>query len=1136
MSSEENFLENAFYLIEEAEQLAENFDYANALKNLQQALILFDKSSVPSEEKQQARDMILNRVEALDNMIRASLPSETSTPQVPKSAHLTPPPETSQKPASLTPPPLTTLNPPPVFGGERDQMIKLGLKALQNSEELINQGYIYRAYKSITYAYSHLSQAQYDPMKVSNIGKIVQFLADNLQAAGYQIDEDNEAYTPSFLTTNQPDYGATPNQAASYRSSKEPDIEPYTPTFLTTDQVNYAIPSNGKNSQSSKQDEYIPTFSQTDQPDFADKTQSRVPISLKHLKADSEYVPTFAQSPQTDVIPVKQQKMHGNQSHDSYTPTFAQTNQEGSTSNLTGEPKVDFAGLKQMFSYIEQDKPIPEEFITNMEENIIDSNREQAIRENSALDQGFKQDQMTGEGTVTSHGEQYISVGSSSALINPKYSGIILEESLQNWNMDLQKITSEEFEELLNEKQHNIELRAQEVLDNFESTQEVQQKKTNAVLEFIDLIHPFEKSYDYESAIKTTYKSINKLNKLHGWADQGLVLYAWLLILKEKQRTFFRYGEGASDFDLGRINQEFVQIMTDSLNTSKEVAISFIGEDFNQELNAHQIYKAKLEDQQELQDKVFDLLDTGNLKLLNEHFAEAIAYYNRAVLSLNSLDWEQLRKSIESLILDISDLQQLHDLSLVREFSAKEIAQLSSVAGNKPSNMDFDNYSKEIKKVILRQFEIRENRIQDLENQIQNQSDQKYKALSLISQGEGLILSDLFDEAIQAYEEAIVLLIDAGWQAQIPKITDRLVKIRRMREEFIHSKQNEYDQMFRRNVERRTFEDSLGHAVKQELVEFEVAGHSDEEVEEKRQDLEKQKDEIFAILSKVEKLAESNQLAEAILALKPVKAILEKQQWDAHLPYIYDFVTMVQEHQNQEKDNIERKELQKKEIEAFKSELEAYLDEEAQKITDLQNRKLKYLTEFQKYIKREQATSDDALNLMEKAEIHLKNNEFQAAIDIYQEAELYFAKLGWNVNIQQQIQRARQKEFEFKHSLTEYEVEAQQKREMQVQKSVKVKKKKKQERSALSDIQNMLSSINQGSTKKDSSPSQERSSPIARRQISSVQDAILKANLAQKQQEKEEKKKSKNQKDSEELDELQRMIRRAAQNDKDSSA
>ncbi|TFH29612.1 MAG: hypothetical protein E4G98_03525 [Promethearchaeota archaeon] len=178
MSSEENFLEQAFHLIEEAENLATIYEYSLALEKCKQALTLFDKSTFPLEEKQQAIDMIAVRVSELENIIQIQA-SQEALQNYPNAPYTPPPPPKG-------------LRPPPVFGVERDKMIKLGLKALANSEELINQGHLFRAYKSITYAYSHLSQAQYDDTKVLNIGKIAQFLAGNLQKAGYDVDLTQE--------------------------------------------------------------------------------------------------------------------------------------------------------------------------------------------------------------------------------------------------------------------------------------------------------------------------------------------------------------------------------------------------------------------------------------------------------------------------------------------------------------------------------------------------------------------------------------------------------------------------------------------------------------------------------------------------------------------------------------------------------------------------------------------------------------------------------------------------------------------------------------------------------------------------------------------------------------------------------
>ncbi len=1100
MSNEENFLEQSFHLIEEAENLATVYEYDLALAKLKEALAFFDHSTIPMEEKQQAIDMIAGRISELENIIQTQSSQENQTGVVQKSHTLRTP---------HTPLP-KGLRPPPIFGAERDQMIKLGLKALANSEELINQGHLYRAYKSITYAYSHLSQAHYDDTKVENISKIAVFLATKLQKAGYNVNlaQEIDDYSPSFLSTDQLDYlpdGSRPSSRGDRGRIPSSD-KAYTPTFLTTDQISYGSTPQGRKAGRHPEQEYVPTFTKTQQPDFADKSGSRVPYGLKHSKSTDDYVPTFAKTDQVNII-----------------PTFGKATQGQTPQTSNGELKVDFEGLNQMFSFLEKGEPIPESLTTTPQFPDADALHSEALTQSSDPSaQQFQQSRKDGFGPR--------GILTTGTLINPIYHDIIDPALLQKWKIDLATIKGEEFDEILLQRQSIIELHAQEVLDNYENTQTEQNAKREAVLEYIDLIHPFEKSYDYESAITTTYKVINKLSKLSGWADQALVLYAWLLILKEKSRTSFRLGDSGSEFDLGRINTEFVQIMTNALNTSKEVAISFIGEDFNQELNAQQIYKAKLEDQAKLQDSVFELLDTGNLKLINEQFPEAIAYYNHAVLALNSLDWSELRKSIESLIEDISDMKQLYDLSLVRKFSPEEMKTLSSMARSSQEGRLVAKSNQELKNLMLRRYKVREDRIEELERQIHQQTEQKYKALSLISQGEGMLLSDLYDETIEAYEEAIKILIGAGWEGQIPIITDRLVKIRDMRENYIRNEQNEYDQMFRRNVERRLFEDSITYSVKQQLLEYEMEEHTPEELTKKSDEMEFQKRDIFEKLADVENLATQNHLAEAILALKPLKEKLEQHQWDAHLPFIYDFVTMVQEQQKAKEIALEHEQKQQKEIEDFKGKIETYLDEQAQKISVLQDRKSHYLHDFQTYMNTERATSNDAMELMERAEEHIKRKEFQLAIELYQEADLYFAKLGWNVNIQQQIHRTRQLEFDYKRFFTEYELQAQRKKELDFQKQRQKEKQIAQERNALSDIHSMLSSIRtRGKTTESETQDIGPSSPSP-----SSKHPIITSDANQMKMEKQRSKpvsKAKKEDKDEEMDELQKMIRDAAKKD-----
>lgn len=212
----------------------------------------------------------------------------------------------------------------------------------------------------------------------------------------------------------------------------------------------------------------------------------------------------------------------------------------------------------------------------------------------------------------------------------------------------------------------------------------------------------------------------------------------------------------------------------------------------------------------------------------------------------------RITTKIEQHIQDLSNLQQLKDLSLVIElnpniilqnlkksdYSSSQLTQLSSIS---PDHQLVEQ-TEDLLKDFEQQSTIREERINELKKYLQQQADKKYHAFSLISQGEGLVLSDLFDEAIEAYEESIEILIEAGWEEQIAIITDRLVKIRQIREEFIHNKQEQYDQMFKRNLDRRNFEDSIIHGITSEMQQYQLEKHSKAEIQAKQEDLNNQKE------------------------------------------------------------------------------------------------------------------------------------------------------------------------------------------------------------------------------------------------------------------------------------------------------
>jgi len=770
-------------------------------------------------------------------------------------------------------------------------------------------------------------------------------------------------------------------------------------------------------SQESTQPEskFVPTFMKTDQQDIIEQNNRQ-----SQPKASQPYVPSYlkVQGEQPDFIPEPERRHQPQrdpnlQSQPGYQPSFLKSGQEDYTPQEKSNHQKGRKGSKEPYipTFAKQEHALAE-FESRSVKNAIHLAQEGKPFDFSEISSETKEN-----------------------------------EPVSTSNLD-QKLSPNTPMFIIVEKRKSVEKKAQKIMDIFKKKQDEQNSNLKSVFNIIDQIRDNEQDRKFNLAISQLSNGIEKIREIPGWTDQATVLYAWLIVLKEKKRINFDPRDENVIFDFGKIRSEFNKIMEDSLTySSSEVTISF-NDLINQELTSEQLYKSKIENDSEIQDIISQLLTDAILLTDKENYVETISKYNKASLLFNNLEWYQQIKQIREIIEELAIIQKLNDQILTK-------AQGKSIEGLE---------AKQIKSAVAKDNKSRQERIKSLEVQKGKQHSVQDEAFSMINKAEKLFHSQNYDESIGLYKKSVNLLLTVGWESQIPTIHDRISEIRHERDKFIHQVQKAYQDELDRKEESQKLQDQF-----QELIQVKIEkGLSDQSLakedlqqgyEVNKQKLESVQKQITTLLESAANYSHVHQFPQAYETIAEAKTIMLLHNWKDQLPFLESFSSRIKNEEEGYKKKQKIKKDHERKVSQNQLDFENFLNEQSQIIEKERAEKQIKLMAFQSKQKEQHQLREDAFKYMEDAEKAMIKNKFEEAIDLYQNANQLFLEIGWNIDINSQLQKVAQVKSNYMRHIKHKE---ERKIELQNQKR-KVEQKKEMKKAevdnAFLDVKSMLNAM-----------------------------------------------------------------------------
>jgi len=277
-----------------------------------------------------------------------------------------------------------------------------------------------------------------------------------------------------------------------------------------------------------------------------------------------------------------------------------------------------------------------------------------------------------------------------------------------------------------------------------------------------------------------------------------------------------------------------------------------------------------------------------------------------------------------------------------------------------------------------------------LENQeiINSQYISKEKnAFKFIEEGYNLINKKMYDEALEKYRNGTKILTEIGWTSEYLILLQNTIKTIEFRKKEVESKkEQEYKKRIQQREEEEEFQKKIsdymiGEQNRLKTKEFEIT-----KLEELMELKEKRKVQAFEIMDEAQKVLNLNQFNQAIEKYRNAELILNEIGFPTQA--VREIISKIQTKSREEliakQIDLENKLRKEQENFEFQQQIKhnIRIDEMKLKVRRIELDKQR---ENRNYMERRK---DEAFNLLEEAEVFMKQAQYDKTLDYYHAAEL----------------------------------------------------------------------------------------------------------------------------------------------------
>jgi len=375
------------------------------------------------------------------------------------------------------------------------------------------------------------------------------------------------------------------------------------------------------------------------------------------------------------------------------------------------------------------------------------------------------------------------------------------------------------------------------------------------------------------------------------------------------------------------------------------------------------------------QQEAFKIIDDADGLLSQENYDKAIEAYQYALNILNQIGWKGkyillLEESIRNLQFkkDEKERQKLLDKEKLRKYIEEEREFERKVT---------ESFQREREKMLSKKIELLKR--EDLKKLMEIK---KLEAFSIMDKAEQLLTEGKYEESIEKYYNAELILIQIQFPTDI--IKDTIIKIQEKKREANLTKQQELEYGIRKQEKEKHFLQTIANTMKYEEEQMRVKQIKIKKQEDLKLHLEKRKEAAFELFDEAEAYIKRADYDKALEYYRSAELVLNEINYPTNS--IKELIARFKEKKRvnglQKQKELERKLKKEREEIDFQKKIAENISRERErlKLKKVEDEKL-ILT--QALIERKK---EEAFNILDDAELHINNSKFELAIMSYRKA------------------------------------------------------------------------------------------------------------------------------------------------------
>ncbi|MFX1314670.1 MAG: hypothetical protein ACFE9T_02310 [Promethearchaeota archaeon] len=493
----------------------------------------------------------------------------------------------------------------------------------------------------------------------------------------------------------------------------------------------------------------------------------------------------------------------------------------------------------------------------------------------------------------------------------------------------------------------------------------------------IDKAKLYEQEKKFESAISNYKIAVDLLNSI-GWTEQTHNLQVIIDKLKLDYESFKNFqAQQKKDSEAIKTKVELKQpIFASDAELKKKKII-----DFEEE--------KRLEE--ETQNKAFNLIEIGKMFRRDKNYEKAIQMFNQAIEMLKSIEWDAYIQPIVNLINDVREEQKREEK--VYQIMEKREIQLRKLQ---------DSISLKQKEQLLQSTQELEIRRNELEKSRKEKERRESEFFNILDRADKILQEEKdFDKAIEEYKNAIEIIeeLGAGWEQYIDTIKTTISNIQKIKQSQLKKQQEEQLKLKEREEQELVYQKKITEQLNKERARLKQKEIKLKERDAEIQYREQRKVIAFNYMDEAQDYIKKGDFENAINAYQNAGKVFAEIQWIDEIPIIEKCINEIEEIRRNQL-SLKQKNFQKaierhKKEEEFQRQITNQIKTECEKL----RKKEIALRKYEEELKEQEEKRRAGFTLLEEAQDHVNQGNFDKAIEILHYTLTFFANTQWQNEI-----------------------------------------------------------------------------------------------------------------------------------------